>query len=254
MIDGLAIAAWVFPALFGGEATGLAPAQGPDGLAIDLSRHEVSVALDFAGAELVLFGATEGAGDVVVEVRGPLRAEVVRRRDRVAGIWLNQDEVVFGRVPAFYAVASSAPLDQLMPPEERARHRIGVDNLWLPPSMPGAAEKVGVFREALVRNKQRIHLFPVEPTEVRFIGNRLFRTDIHFPPTASVGSYDVRVFLVEDGRIVSQKATPLILSRVGFGARVFDLAHENSTVYGLLAIAIAVVAGWLASVFFRSKA
>lgn len=254
MIEGLAIAAWTFPVLFGGEAPAIATPQEADSLAIDLSRHEVSVALDYTGAELVLFGATEGAGDIVVEIRGPLRAEVVRHKERIAGIWLNSDEMVFGRVPAFYAVASSAPLEQVLPPEERAQHRIGIDNLWLPPSTPGAEERVRAFREALVRNKQRIHLFPVEPAEVRFVGNRLFRTDVHFPPSASVGPYDVRVFLVRDGRIVSQKATPLILSRVGFGARVFHLAHENSAFYGVLAIAIAVMAGWLASIFFRSKA
>lgn len=248
-----ALAAWLFPALFGPTPAAAAPQAGNE-LAVDLSRHEVSIAVDYAGAELVLFGATEGKGHVIVEVRGPLRSEVVRRKDRVVGIWLNREEVVFERVPSFYAIASSAPLHQVLPPEHLARERLGVDNLWLNYSGDIPAAEADAFRAALVRNKQRINLFPEVPTEVRFLGNRLFRTDIHFPANASVGAYRVTVFLVRNGRIVRSTTTPLILSRGGFEARIFDLAHTNTLAYGILAIAIAAVAGWLASVFFRSKA
>lgn len=254
MIEGASLAAWLFPALFGAAPMTAALPTARDELVIDLSRHEVSVALNYAGAELVLFGATEGDGDVVVEVRGPRRTEVVRRKDRVGGIWLNREEVVFARVPAFYAVASSAPLDAILSSEQRARQRIGVDNLWLPHSKRAPEAEIRPFREALVRNKQRVNLFPAEPGTVKFLGNRLFRTDIHFPANASVGPYEVIVYLVKNGDVVRSASTPLILSRAGFEARVFDLAHTNGLAYGILAIVIAGVAGWLASVFFRSKA
>ncbi len=254
MIEGLSLATWLFPALFGVQPAAVAVPPGRDELVVDLSRHEVSVALNYAGAELVLFGVTEGTGDVVVEVRGPRRTEVVRRKERMGGIWLNSDEVVFGNVPAFYALASSAPIDQILPAEELAQERIGVENLWLTPNQKIAENEASAFRAALVRNKQRVNLFPSEPTEVKFLGNRLFRTDIHFPANASVGPYRVTVFLVRGGEVVRSASTPLILSRAGFEARIFDLAHTNGLAYGLLAIAIAGVAGWLASVFFRSKA
>jgi uncharacterized protein (TIGR02186 family) len=253
MIGGVILAAWTLPVLL--SATSTAAAAPPDQeLAVDLSKHEVSVAVNYAGADLVLFGATEGIGDVVVEVRGPLRAEVVRQKERVAGIWLDRNEMVFERVPAFYAIASSGPLDGILPLPEQVREHIGPENQWLVPPSGVSAKDVAIFRAALMRNKQRERLFPVEPTEVRFLGNRLFRTDIHFPANASVGPYQVKVLLVKNGKIVSSAQTPLILSRVGFEARVFELAHAQSLAYGILAIAIAIMAGWLASVFFRGKA
>ncbi len=43
----------------------------------------------------------------------------------------------------------------------------------------------------------------------------------------------------------------LEVRKVGFEARVYDFAHRYSAIYGLLAIVLAVVAGWLGSVFFR---
>ena len=52
-------------------------------LAADLSSKEVAISTGFSGAELLLFGATEGYGDIVVTVLGPLRDEVFRRKPRV---------------------------------------------------------------------------------------------------------------------------------------------------------------------------
>lgn len=254
MVALTALLAWILSLSLLAVAPARAAADHSHELSIDLSEHEVAVAVDYAGADLVLFGATHGAGQVVVEVRGPLRREVVRRKARTVGIWLNSDEMVFDRVPAFYAVASSAPLDQMLPVVERQQEHIGTDNLWLLTEEKAPEGEVKAFRDALVRNKQRAQLFSTKPGEVRFLGDRLFRTDIHFPASAVVGSYRVKVFLVKKGKIVGATSTPLILSRVGFEARVFKLAHDNSLAYGLLATVIALVAGWLANVFFRSKA
>jgi len=229
-------------------------ADEPDDLVVDLSEHDVSVTVDFAGADLVLFGATEGVGDVIVEVRGPIRSEAVRRKERIAGIWLNRDSMVFHRVPAFYALASSRPLKDIVSDDALATLQIGVNNLWLIPDHTAEESEIAEFRAALVRNKQAVGLFPAEPDEVKFRGDRLFRADIHFPANVMVGPYEIKVHLVESGKVVRSTRTPLTLSRVGFEAGIYRLAHRWSLAYGILAIVVAVMAGWLANLFFRSKA
>ena len=37
-------------------------------LVADLSSHLISIRTDFVGTEVLLFGATEGEGDVIVEI------------------------------------------------------------------------------------------------------------------------------------------------------------------------------------------
>ncbi|MCH8835186.1 MAG: TIGR02186 family protein, partial [Proteobacteria bacterium] len=86
------------------------PAYAAEELVVDLSRSVVAITAGFVGSELLLFGATDGEGDLVVIVRGPLRDEIGRRKERVAGIWVNRDELLFTGVPAFYAVASNRPM------------------------------------------------------------------------------------------------------------------------------------------------
>ena len=74
---------------------GLAGPVGAAGekLVVDLSTHQIAIDSRFTGAEVIMFGATKSAGDVVVVVRGPGDSVAVRRKERSAGLWFNSDSV-----------------------------------------------------------------------------------------------------------------------------------------------------------------
>jgi len=76
------------------------PARG-EALVADLTNHLIAITTGFTGAAVVLFGAIDGPGDIAVVIRGPDRDVTVRRKTRVAGIWVNSEEVNFGNVPSF---------------------------------------------------------------------------------------------------------------------------------------------------------
>lgn len=221
-------------------------------LIVDLSQHLVAITTGFTGADVLLFGAAEQGEDVIVIVRGPPTRTVVRRKARVAGIWINRDRMVFPRAPAFYHVAASGDLAGRSVEEILAAHRIGADFLSLRPRDRDArSPDVDAFREALIRNKQRMNLYSTETWPVTFIGKRLFRTTIPFPANVPTGTYQVEVHSLKDGRIVDSATTPLVVSKAGFGAAIYDFAHTYSAAYGLIAIATAAVAGWAAGTIFR---
>lgn len=227
-----------------------APVRSADLIAA-LSSNLVAITTGFSGTDVLLFGTIDSPGDVVVVVRGPDNHEVVRRKGRKAGIWMNEAELVFGNVPGFYAIAASRPLEEFLPEQVAVYYEIGVENLRLTPTKDAKSAKIADFREALLRNKRELGLYAAQPERIIFIGQRLFRTDMHVPANAPVGSYTVQVFLVRNGDVVSAQITPLFVSKVGFEANVFDLAHRYSLAYGVLAILIAGMAGWGASVMFR---
>src|SRR5437763_8685840 len=118
-----------------------APARG-EGLVADLTSHLIAITTGFTGASVVLFGATDGPGDVVVVVRGPDREMVVRRKDRVAGIWLNTQEMTFANVPSFYALAASRPIEAITSPAAASLYHLGIANLRLEPQKPAPAAVV----------------------------------------------------------------------------------------------------------------
>jgi uncharacterized protein (TIGR02186 family) len=220
-------------------------------LVADLTSHLIAITTGFTGASVVLFGATDGPGDVVVAVRGPSQEMTVRRKNRVAGIWVNTQEVTFVNVPSFYAVAASRPIEEILLPATAAFYRLGVTNLKLEPEAPTPSVVVDAFRAALDRTQQRAGLFVGHMGKVDFLGERLFRTTIAFPANVPTGTYLVEVFLVRDKDVVSGQTTPLVVSKVGVDAAVFEFSNRQPGFYGAIAVLTAVVAGWLASLPFR---
>jgi uncharacterized protein (TIGR02186 family) len=221
-------------------------------LAADLSSHLIGITSGFTGTSVVLFGATDGPGDIVVVVRGPDRDIAVRRKRRVAGIWVNAKEEVFAGVPSFYGIASTQPLDQVTTPSVLTLHQMGVENLRLQLQRGPLRQEDLEFRDALIQMQQDEALFGIATGKVDFLGERLFRTTLDFPSNVPTGTYLVEVFLIRNKVVVSGQTTPLIISKVGLDAEIYDFADHRSALYGIIAVAAAMMAGWLASLPFRN--
>lgn len=168
--------------LFATLALCACPAAAQD-LIADLSNHLIAITSDFTGTELLVFGAVEGGGDVVVVVTGPRDVVVVRKKTRVFGIWINAQSAEFANVPAFYAVATTRPLEELATPDKLRLNEIGLQGLRVEPGEDVDADEYQEFMQALVELKQSNGLFPTAPQHVDVVGDRLFRVKIPSPPT-----------------------------------------------------------------------
>ena len=258
---------------------GAATSASGEAVVADLSKRLVAITTGFAGTDVLLFGAIEGeeGGEVVVVVRGPIQRTTVRRKSRVAGVWINNDLMVFDNVPAFYAVSASASLETLVPDSVARVAGIGARNLDIrvaadggqrdkAPRCPDALApatgsggtipamlRLGEYCAALIRNKRRAGLF-IKGGEVIFLpGRRLFRTTVRFPANVPVGRYTVLVYVVRKGQIVASQSNALVINKIGMEAEVFDFAHERPALYGLIAVALALMAGWGAGQIFRRR-
>lgn len=232
-------------------AAACGPAQA-EPLVADLTSHLIGISGGFTGASVVLFGATDGPGDVVVVVRGPERDMVVRRKRQVAGIWVNAKEEEFADVPSFYSIASSRSLDAITTPAVLAFHQLSLDYLRLALKRGPLREEDVPFRDALIHDQQRENLFGQGVGKVEFLGDRLFRTTLAFPSNVPTGTYLVEVFLIRNKGVVAGQTTPLVISKVGVDAEIYDLADRRSAIYGVIAVVAAMMAGWLGSIPFRN--
>jgi len=231
-------------------AAGPATVHG-NALIADLSKHLVAITTGFTGTDVLLFGTVEGSGDVAVVVRGPNDEVTVRRKERLAGIWVNGRNLTFSGVPAYYAVAATRPIDSFAPRSVLSRHQIGTEHLRLIEPGRATEAEIAEFRSALVEAKRLKGLYPEAAGQVSMLGERLFRTLLKFPSNVPTGVYMVEVFLIEDGQVTGAQTVPLSVSKVGTEAAIFDFAHDHSALYGIVAILIALVAGWIAGVVFR---
>lgn len=220
-------------------------------LIADLTSHLIGITTGFTGTEVVLFGAVEDEGDVIVVVRGPDMPVAVRRKERVFGIWLNRRSVTFPAVPSFYTVASSRPLAEIAAPETLANTRIGLETLSLQPDQTLIPSDREAFTAALIDEKRKLGLFPEKPGKIAFLGNRLFRTTLYFPANLPTGGFQVSVYLFRNGKVIGAQTTPLLVSPIGLAAEMVRIAYRQPLLYGGVAVLVAVMAGYAAGFAFR---
>ncbi len=228
------------------------PARAEQPLLADLSSHLIALTTGFTGTSVVLFGATDGPGDIVAIVRGPEQLVTVRQKRHLGGIWINVRNVTFVGAPSYYAVYSNRALDRIAPPAMQSLHQIGIRNLRFEPAdVRHPTDEIATFRAALVDEERRARVWTEQPDSVTFLGDRLFRATIAFPSNVPIGTYLVEVLLLRDGKVVSGQTTPLVVSEIGLNADLNEFAMYNAALYGVLAVIGAALLGWLASLPFR---
>ncbi|MCZ7641936.1 MAG: TIGR02186 family protein [Pseudorhodoplanes sp.] len=241
-------------------AGGAIPASA-ERLISSLSTHQVLVGSNFAGTELVLFGSIErdaatvprrGGYDIVVSVTGPHETMVVRRKNRVFGIWTNAQSYTFDRTPSYLAVLSNKPLDAIAPAATLRRLEIGFDSIALAQS----ASALGLsppneFREALLRLRKERGLYREDPAAVTFLTPTLFRASIVIPPESQIGNYEVDVKLFADGVSIARTSSALEIVKVGLEQFIVSAARDHSFLYGIATMMMALMTGWFASIVFR---
>ena len=223
-------------------------------LIIDSSTSEVKVSSSFIGTDVMVFGTANDKDDIIVVITGPTETVIVRKKHRVSGIWINKEKLEFRGIPGFYAIASTRPLSEITETNKLKKQKIGIQNVITTASLSSEDENIKTFKsfkDALVRGQKTKGLYLDTPLEIDVVSKRLFKTTFHFPNNMATGIYTVKVFAFQKKRLVSTVSKNISVEKIGIGAEVFKFAKEQSALYGFLAILIAVVSGWIASVIFR---
>ncbi|KPQ07754.1 MAG: putative transmembrane protein [Rhodobacteraceae bacterium HLUCCA12] len=224
-----------------------------------LSQNRVSLTANFSGSEILIFGAIrhdldvaeESPYDVVIVIEGPHQPVDIWRKDRRMGIWMNVESVSMASVPSFYAVATSAPLDEILTPETDAEHRISASYAIRPDQATGQVEDPSLFTSALMRIRERAEQYLTLDRWVFLDRDILFRANVQLPANLTEGAYTTRMYLVRDGDVVNQFRTAIFVRKEGIERWLHQLAYDQPLAYGLLALLIALAAGWGASEAFR---
>lgn len=221
----------------------------------ELSQNGVSITANFDGSEIFIFGAIKrdapvnasaGKLDVIIEISGPPVETLVRRKERKLGIWVNADNVIVDRAPSFYSIAATGAVEDLVSESERSLRNLGLD-FAVRVDDPAHAD----FREAVIRIHQDEGTYTREVTPVTLTEETLFTTKIAMPVNVVEGDYTVKTLLVRDQRVISTSTSTITVRKAGIERWLYALAHEHAMIYGLMSLAVALIAGWGASAIFR---
>lgn len=228
-------------------------------IVLGLSQDEVAITATFDGSDILVFGGVKRDAipppgtpplEVVVTVSGPMERLTVRHAERRFGIWMNTTAVRVNSAPSFYAVATTGPLKAILTDTEDLRHSVSI-----PRAIRAIGNDVGNrddYLDALIRLRIANGTYVMLEEAVDFAEQTLFRTRIGLPANLTEGRYPTRIFITRDGEVVDLLETAIDVRKVGLERWLFALSREQPVAYGLLALLLAIAAGWAASAAFQA--
>lgn len=227
----------------------------------DVSARRIEIRYSFTGAQLLLFGAIlypggripKDAPDIAVVLRGPVEPILVREKQKIAGIWMNADSSRFRSAPAYYAVASSRPIKELLDERTAAIYEIGLQNLQLSPGSGALPDKARRFEGGLLDLRRRQRLYWEDSRGVEITEAVLYRARISIPSQVPVGTYTAETFLIQDGRVIAVATRDIFIGKTGFERWVSLVARRHEFLYGLASVIMSIALGWAAALMFRRR-
>ncbi|MDA0707493.1 MAG: TIGR02186 family protein [Proteobacteria bacterium] len=225
-------------------------------LITDLSQHVIEITSQFSGQELLLFGAIErhvadvktinditvqGLGyDIIVVVQNEPTNLMIRKKEKVAGIWVNNESQIMSNVPGYYVIGSTRPLDDFLSKDKQIEYSLGLNNLKFSSSLN---EDFGDYKDALIRNMIAKGLYSESSGNVIVKSEILFSARLNFPANMPIGNYKADVYLIRDGDIIINHHTDLLVDKRGFERIIYNFAHDYPAYYGLIAVFVALSVG-----------
>ena len=231
-------------------------AQAPLDLVIDTNERDIVIEPGISGTKIVLFGVTPtGKRDIIIEVVGPPKNQTMQEKRSYFGFWLGRGKSYYKNVPSYYNLLSSKPLEEITNQEGLNKLGLGIEHLPL-----GKADiKYSTIKQSEFDQRLRSEMF----TNGQFFEKQgnivlrsgpgkvgLFKTEFSLPPNSLQGKYFVRYFLFQNGEAISYAESTIDLKQAGFARLIWIFANKFALLYGIIAIILSGLLGWVVSLIF----
>lgn len=249
----LAIAVIVlFPVLTQAK-TGFTGADRPQHFINQLTKDHVDISTRFTGDEITLFGAMSVPGQVVVKVSSPSQPVAIEEKGKIGPFWLSTAKYDVDHIPGLYFLLSSAPMEKLLPNAQRRQYGLDLAYAIKAMQVTPMPKDIGHFRKALLTLKEARHQYAVDDKAVKIHGQHLYSTTIRLPPQLPLGTYNVEIYLVQNGQVVATDHQRINVAEVHMERWVSDVADNSSWLFGIsFTLAIMALGVFLGVVMGRS--
>jgi uncharacterized protein (TIGR02186 family) len=219
-----------------------------------LNPTSISIGSFFQGAELQVTTVIPGNAEAVIEVRGPQREEHLVRKGRRWGMWMNAGDLTISDIPSLYFYAATNQALTTMPSApwgyaalERQSHIMG--------AVQPEGEAFFFKQFIILKESEGMYRSGSDgvTTEPGLEGTKKLTKVFWLPARVPPGVYQVFLRVVQDGGTVVEKQQEFKIAKVGLPSLVSIMAHEHAVLYGVVAVIIALITGFLMGFFFKSK-
>ncbi len=220
----------------------------------DLSDQKIEIQTNFKGKEVIIFGLTEQGFDTLLTIKGPEEYKKIQKKERIFGLWINNDKIIYRNLPSIYFVAASAPINQILDQESIENNELYFQPMLLKLMTQrnfnfSDENNEKLWSKNLISIKQKSNFY--KEYEIKIVDDKLFQTRVFFPSNTMPGNYQINIYQIKNKEIISKKNKSISIIKSGIGNELFNLAHNYPKTYGIMCIIFAIFSGLLAAIIFR---
>ena len=228
---------------------------------VKVTPPTVEMGTFYGGAKMHVAGMAGAGSKIIVVVRGPSAAEVFNKVGRVGPIWVNTGKVTISGAPSLLLIFSSEPVNTCLNSAAIDQYQLDLGSLKKHMQIETKAQDRDRIADDFLAFKARQGNYRINSVSVQMGALAQegvpYSLDFEMPRSATPGKYQVSVLECRDGEVVNQADVDLAVVEVGFPALVARLAKERASLYGIISVIIAMVAGFgidfIASRVFKRK-
>ncbi len=218
----------------------------------DLSEDNIEIKTDFDGKEIIIFGLLQDEHDTLLTIKGPTSKMKMQKKERYFGVWINNKQITYSKIPTLFFLSSSSKIDEILPTSIQTNHDLNFDKILNNKTF----DQNFIFKndqkdwnENFVRLKKK-QLFYKE-FEMKIFKKKLFQTSVFFPPNTIPGVYYVDIYYIKHNSIMNKDQKRIIVKKTGIGSDIYEFARNRAATYGVFVIIFSILSGLIAATLFR---
>jgi uncharacterized protein (TIGR02186 family) len=228
---------------------------------VKVSPATVELGTFYGGAQIHVEGLAGEGSKIIVVVRGASGAEVFNKVGRMGPIWVNTGKVTVSAAPNLLLIFSSDPINACLNAAAIDQYQLALESL----KNHLKIETKGADRDRIAADflalKVQQGSYRSAPGRVRLgipdQDGLPYTLDFEMPRSATLGKYQVTMIECRNGQVAGTWDADLAVVEVGFPELVAHLAKDHASLYGILSVVVAMIAGFgidfIASRIFKPR-
>ncbi len=231
------------------------------GLEVSVHPDTIRIGASYNGGQVSVSGKIPADQDVLIRVRGKSEDYKLKEKGRALGVlWMNMDSVEISNVPALFLLYLPAGPDDAgrlnrsapWPPAA-----LGLESVRKEVDIVAQDEQVGDLFDEFVKLKQKSGLYGIRKDVITYGpaqgAMKPFKAVLDLPAALPQGIFKIEVFTIRNGVVQNAVTRPIEAREVGMPAWIAKMAFQHGTLYGVMAVVTAILAGLLTGVMFKGE-
>jgi uncharacterized protein (TIGR02186 family) len=227
---------------------------------IFVEPDQILMGASYNGIDISVSGEIPAYSDALIRVKGSPEDSRFKKKGRALGVlWMNLGSVEFQNVPSVFLIYPSEGVNKFLQADRKKWQDLGI-------SLEAIGRKVAVISDSkdkdvlfkeFIKLRQKSGLYGTVEEGIHYgeekEGMKSFSCSLRLPPGLPQGLYKVEVFAIRGGVIAGYGAEEIEAKETGMPALIASFAFNHGTLYGILAVLVAVIAGLLTGVMFKGE-